>query len=906
LKNQPIVHRHPAGIPCLVPSKRSAIASAVLLLAAVSAAQAQDAAQTVTVTGIRRGIESAISVKKNSDNIVESISAEDIGKLPDSSIAESIARLPGLAAQRVAGRAQVISVRGLSPDFATTLLNGREMVSTGDNRSVEFDQYPSELLSGLTVYKTPDAGLIGQGLSGTLDMQTVRPLSFGGRAIAVNLRGERNSLGAIANAKASGNRASVSYIDQFADRTVGIALGFAHLDSPILDHEFGAYEPWSKVNAGDRAGVPAGTFTTNGAKILARSGKNTRDGFMGVLEWKPGKDWISTLDVYSSTFKRVETANQFEVNLGNYPAPAGFTSNNINANNTLVGSTISSVYPLVRGMYYDRKDKIDAIGLNNKFKLADVGVVADISHSKTSKDELSLENNTQLQAAGGGQLLDTVTYNVAGSGFPTLSAGMNYSDPTKLHVGPTIYGAGYGKRPHVEDELTAFKLVGALPAPGLLANAIADFNFGINYSDRTKKKRQPEGGLSAPGTPTISSDLLYSPTNLSFAGGGIIPTWNVPGVVAKYFDPFSPSETAASYLVQKAWDVTERITTTFLKANIDSTVGGMHLGGNVGLQVVHTDQSSFAHFWDQTASAGNNIKPVTSGKTYNDVLPALNLSLDLGNDQKVRLGLAKQLARPRLDQLSAAVDFGVNTTTGVPGASGGNPKLDPWRANALDLSYEKYFGTKAYLAAAFFYKDLKSYIYQQSSTFDFSKYVPGTVATTPFGQLSGPFNGQGGKLLGTEWTASFPLKQFTPVLDGFGVQASISFNQSRIKIQDPNSNIGSDITLPGLSKRVSNLTFYYEKAGFEARISQRRRSDFVGEIANFANDRTLRYVVGENIVDCQVGYTFNEGQFKGLGLLLQLNNMNDAPYKTYGDTKDRVYEYQKYGRTMLFGANYKF
>ncbi|HEX7989206.1 MAG TPA: TonB-dependent receptor plug domain-containing protein, partial [Stenotrophomonas sp.] len=98
---------------------------------------------TVTVTGIRRGIESAISVKRDSTSIVEAISAEDIGKLPDVSIAESIARLPGLAAQRVAGRAQVISVRGLSPDFATTLLNGREVVSTGDNRSVEFDQYPS-------------------------------------------------------------------------------------------------------------------------------------------------------------------------------------------------------------------------------------------------------------------------------------------------------------------------------------------------------------------------------------------------------------------------------------------------------------------------------------------------------------------------------------------------------------------------------------------------------------------------------------------------------------------------------------------------------------------------------------------------------------------------------------------
>src|SRR5688572_20578844 len=164
--------------------------------------------ETVSVTGIRNAIEQSIETKKQSTSIVEVVSAEDIGKLPDVSIAESIARLPGLAAQRVAGRAQVISVRGLSPDFATTLLNGRELVSTGDNRSVEFDQYPSELLSGVTIYKTPDAGLVGQGLSGTLDMQTVRPLNFSGRTIAVGGRLQRNSLGEAANAKATGNRFS--------------------------------------------------------------------------------------------------------------------------------------------------------------------------------------------------------------------------------------------------------------------------------------------------------------------------------------------------------------------------------------------------------------------------------------------------------------------------------------------------------------------------------------------------------------------------------------------------------------------------------------------------------------------------------------------------------------------------
>ena len=143
--------------------------------------------------GIRHAIESAIATKRQSAEIVEAISAEDIGKLPDTSIAESISRLPGLTSQRSDGRASDISIRGTDPQFATALLNGRQQVSTGDNRGIQYDQYPSELISGVIVYKTPDASLIGQGLAGTIALQTTRPLEFGRQAIALNIRGEKNS-----------------------------------------------------------------------------------------------------------------------------------------------------------------------------------------------------------------------------------------------------------------------------------------------------------------------------------------------------------------------------------------------------------------------------------------------------------------------------------------------------------------------------------------------------------------------------------------------------------------------------------------------------------------------------------------------------------------------------------------
>ena len=113
--------------------------------------------RAIVVTGIRRSIQDSIAIKRKETSVVEAVSAEEIGKLPDVSIAESIARLPGVAAQRVAGRAQIISVRGFSPDFTTVLLNGRQQASSGYNRAVEFDQYPSELLGSVVVYKTPDA-----------------------------------------------------------------------------------------------------------------------------------------------------------------------------------------------------------------------------------------------------------------------------------------------------------------------------------------------------------------------------------------------------------------------------------------------------------------------------------------------------------------------------------------------------------------------------------------------------------------------------------------------------------------------------------------------------------------------------------------------------------------------------
>ncbi|MGE0208773.1 MAG: TonB-dependent receptor, partial [Lysobacteraceae bacterium] len=187
---------------------------------------------------------------------------------------------------------------------------------------------------------------------------------------------------------------------------------------------------------------------------------------------------------------------------------------------------------------------------------------------------------------------------------------------------------------------------------------------------------------------------------------------------------------------------------------------------------------------------------------------------------------------------------------------------------------------------------------------------PGSAPVLSTGTMTAPFNGGGGTLKGIELTGSLPLDLFTPVLEGFGVVASASFNDSSIEVLDPESasSVGSGpIDLPGLSKRVYNFTVYYERNGFEFRVNNRRRSDFIGEIGNFDGNRTLRYVVGENITDAQVSYSFAAGSgLEGLSLLLQASNLTDEAYRTYAGSKDRPLEYIKWGRTLLIGASYKF
>src|SRR5947209_18836847 len=218
-----------------------------------TAANAQDTSapsNSIVITGFRAALRSATAKKKNSETVVESVTAEDIGKLPDNGIGESIARLPGIAAQRNNGRANIISIRGFGPDFSTTTLNGRQQTTTNDSRAVEFDQYPSEVLAGVDIYKTAEADHTAGGLVGSIDLRTIRPLDYGHRVIAVGVRGTYVDQKLLPNSKDKGGRVFGTFVDQFAHNTWGIALSAAYTDEPYQTRDWNAwgYQPFAGGN----------------------------------------------------------------------------------------------------------------------------------------------------------------------------------------------------------------------------------------------------------------------------------------------------------------------------------------------------------------------------------------------------------------------------------------------------------------------------------------------------------------------------------------------------------------------------------------------------------------------------------------------------------------------------------
>lgn len=876
----------------------------------------------IVVTGIRGSIESSLDAKRNATSIVEVISSEDIGLLPDLSIADTLARLPGVTAQRVRGRSQQVSIRGLGPDFSLALLNGREVVSAGNNRGIEFDQFPSELIGSGVVYKTGDAQLAAIGIAGAVDLRTIKPLDSKKRQITVSGTYTINDSGSLNPDFASdGYRFFASYIDQNEAGTIGWSLGATVQSIPtqFISREL-------KTNRFQIARDPDGViFPRDNPRQGVVSRTFERTSVAGALQFEPTDRFSLSIDGFYTDTSDSGIFRGTETPIASWSTNGGAQVDDVTGSGPFATSaTYSNVYPILRTDTEGAESEIFAIGGNLEWKASDnIGIVLDYGYSTLSREDIDFESYAGTGRNGSGPA-DTLTFNFAPDGQYSIDGLIDYTDPANvLLTDPGGWGqVGFLREPEINDELHQLRAEVFYEFDGGFIDRIT---AGWLYTDRTKDFDN-NGTFLRPGAGFVNSslaipaDTIVGSTDTGGLGQNIIA-----------YDP-SSLLTSGAYLLQRAtddteWVVDEKIHNFYIQANIDGDLGSVPVRGNIGLRYADTDQSSVGTI------SGGFINDVSA--SYDNWLPSMNLSFEILPDTFIRIAAAKTITRSRLDQLAANQNISVNPlscadTNGdqIPdrvigfnppalvcfNLGGGNPTLQPYRSTSYDISFEKYFSPGSAIIVAAFHKDLSDWIIDFSQVIDLTQQINnagfGSILTTApelaTGVFNGPVNFADGTITGIEGTVRVNFGDIADALDGFGGFYSITYSDAEVQGQNTNA-----IPIPGYSDITWSSDVFYEKNGFRAKLAARYRAGFLSEVQNFAGGLDGADAQRETILDAQIGYTFDKpgSALNGVAILAEVFNLTNEPFVTQNDLLNAAgtqtvgtfpSRHELYGRTFNF------
>ncbi|MDO1529860.1 TonB-dependent receptor [Fulvimonas sp. R45] len=901
----------------------------------------------VQVNGFISSIENSTALKRNASTIVEAVSAEQVGKLPGVSIADTLGRLPGLAVQTVDGRPQVLTIHGLGPDFSTALINGGQQVSTSNNRDVQFDQYPSSWFDNVVVHLSPEADLVGQGLAGTVDMHTIRPLDKNGPEAAVNAKYIWNDMSQLSSGSGVSNKGynlNGVWVNQFADHTIGVTLGVDFENNPSqVEHQ----APWGYPN------TASGPVVVGGSKNYGITDSMKRNGILATVQWQPNEFYTGTIDLTYDNFKEVQQAKGMELPLfwgSNVGLSPGTVSNGFVEN-----GTYSNVKPIVRNDYNSTTARVYNFNWDNKFHINENwSADLDANYSRATRHDINLESYSGTGYNGTGAT-DTIGFNELGNGLLHVDPSLDYgsgvvlTDPDGWGAGNDVVQAGFINAPRTVDYLANLRLS---VERDFVSGPFSSLEFGASYSTRNKTYNIDQnfltlgGGFISGGSAVMSAPIQGASgcSPLSWMGISSMQCYNPFALIGNGTLTEVPVF-MSSLPLPPNWKVRERDLNPYVQLNIDTYLGGVSLRGNVGVQVDHTHQTSTGERvapGSSVTGGHTDLIPVTGGTSYTRYLPSANLIFGFTDNDDLRFSAARTIAQPRMDQMNASQNVSGNIThltstdpnQAFFSSNGGNARLLPTRADNYNISYEHYFsgpasgyqcnsadqknsdlcrsgGGGGYFAVSGYFLELKDYIDPNAAyLYDFSAFIPSYLTSaqaaqlgTPYGIVSGPTNDGHGYVKGAQVTLNLPFNLLTPTLDGFGMILTGNRTKSSLVYGDN----PSPITVPGLSKWVANGTLYYQHDGFEARVSDSYRSSFLGEVSGISSSRIEQTLKGGSSYDAQVSYTFDHGSFKGLTLIAQGSNLSNKIFSTYQNNDPRqVLIWERYGRTYSLGVSYKF
>ncbi|MDP3370091.1 MAG: TonB-dependent receptor [Brevundimonas sp.] len=929
-----------------------------------TAPQSQDEAANldeVVVTGIRGSIQSSIQRKREETVIADVLSSEDIGDLPAQSIGEAIETITGASTHREKGGASEIAIRGLGPFLGAATFNGREVTNGSGDRSVNFNQFPSELINTVAVYKTQRADFIEGGVAGIVNMETIQPLDFGRRRIQVEGRAIWTEYDdKLIDPTGVGWRGTLSYIDQYdlgeAGR-LGVSLGLQSLESSNPEELFTSSSTWEACNGAQvvatasnctpvtAAQVAAGTpyYLTAGSRTYRQFVEHDqRDAVFASVQWQPNDSLEVAFDYQNS--RRTYTEERNDLN---------FSETRRGANNRVVSpegvllaytgnSTIEST-----PTYRIRDEQYEGGGLRLEWQATDALTLStDISYSSTYRSEMDRQVRMRSSIRDiNGAVVPGV---IAGNAGQTSGQRVEYTFDARDGVVPSIvvnplfdlnrwenFSAAARVR---RDELVRNNEIGAIRFDGnyeLRSGPFTDIKAGfrlseLRYTDFDDRVEINVTAAAAIRDANVACRRPFAQTGfLDNLPGNTITSWATFDARCLFASIAGVEDTGTNADTRAIGnrDVTEETRAAYVMGVFDTEAFGVPVTGNIGLRYVNTDVASVGlrGAFDVVDNLDGTVRLVAVPGQFESQtlksesetwLPSLNANFAVRDDMALRLGLFRAMSRPDPSALGAGRTLNLEPGTAFTSVedaiasitANGNPRTQPLLSWNTDVSLEWYPNRDSLFSVALYYKQFNGGFVP--TVIDETFVIDGQPVTVPVIQDSA--TDQDSTLRGFEVTAAHRFSNLPQPFDGLGFK--VSYNWADSDFQTHDLRLGdqydpvTDTTTPGiiqpagifgLSNQVFSGSLYYTLGPVELQGIYKHRTEYYQKFVGAPSQN--RYIRDTGVWDFRATYRVN----RNLSFMFEGSNLNDEPRYHDMPIPGSLREVNTYGPRYYLGVRYR-
>jgi len=846
--------------------------------------------EEIAVVGLQRSMQQAQTVKRDSDQIVDTVVAQDIGKLPDVTVSDTAARIPGVQVSRERGEAagQVL-VRGL-PDITTTY-NGRE-IFTAETRSVALADFPAGGIASLNVFKSTTADQIEGGLAGLLDVRSRRPFDFEGFELSGATRGT------YANQSGKFDPNGNVLVSNRWKTGVGEVGALLNLSYTRLNYQDSARWNTGVVVNGTAADTGAQFRFPDVVGIFYGAGQRERPSLNASAQWRPVEGLEFYVDGLYQGYRDAVSDRMLEMRLwGDNRRLTNVTLRPGTPDQAQSMTVENAARPFMFQGATFRKTDTYQVGVGGSYEAGPVRISADVARTD-SRFGVSVYSFDQ-------ELATSPTFNV------------NFDVPR----GPG--GAEFTLQNFDLNDRNNFRYLGFFDRSQIAtgddwqARTDVDVNTGLSFlpkleaglrfttRDAYNEAAQRYGSIG--GRPPDERLLTGIPVELqvfrggfrgAFQGNDIQPTrtWvsptyqsireNVEALRAIHgFGPGGPTRVPVFLADEQAY-------AGYGQARYEFKVGEVRVDGVVGLRAVRTNTDVTLTQMDGTTQTGSG--------SYTDLLPTASARVRLMRDLQLRLSATQTRTRPSFEQMRPVILNSPPECLSQPNpppscqitGSGGNPDLKPVRSNNYDATLEYYFLQTGMASVAAFRRDFNGFITNLDVNLDDPTYGPGRV------RVNIPVNGGEGSIQGFEASLGSFFDFLPGWMSGFGVYGNVTHLADQQAFPTGfQLELGETGRIPNVSPWSYNLVAMYEREKLSARLAYNYRSRWITSyVQNPTGDGfTGEYVDGVSRLDFSGSYS----PWENISFTFDASNILGNPFRNFrqftpeGDTYPRDVRYEE-------------